>query len=61
MLIDGPDGTTMEEFICGEYTHRYVVDTQQSYAQRESRKKYEWWKFEKYINEHETVVSPLFA
>lgn len=51
MLIDTIHGK-MEEFTCGEYTHRFTVDMARPAEYRERQRKYEMWKFEKYIRLH---------
>ena len=52
MLINGPNGIKMEEFTCGEYTHRFVVDMKKPAKYREAERDYEMKKFRKYIREH---------
>lgn len=51
MLIDTHCGN-MEEFTCGEYTHRFAVDMSQPVEQREFQRKVEAEKFDKYVDAH---------
>lgn len=51
MLIDTMHGK-MEEFIYGEYTHRFAVDMSQPVQQREYQRKVEMLDFEEYIRKH---------
>ncbi len=51
MVIDTPIGK-MEEFQVGECRHRFPFDETMTEEQREVERKYQWWKFEKYINDH---------
>ena len=52
MLIDGPAGIKMEEFTCGEYMHRFVVDMDAPFEQREFRREREAENFEGYMENH---------
>ncbi len=42
----------MEEFTCGEYMHRFVVDMDAPFEQREFRREREAENFEGYMENH---------
>ncbi len=55
MLIDTMHGK-MEEFICGEYIHRFAVDMLETDQQREYQRKVEMLDFEEYMWKHRCGV-----
>ena len=46
----------MEEFICGEYIHRFAVDMLETDQQREYQRKVEMLDFEEYMWKHRCGV-----
>ncbi len=43
-----------QEFQLDKYRHRFAVDPNRTIEQEAAQSDYEWWKFRKYIDDHES-------
>lgn len=49
MIIDGPMGMKMEEFIIGEYTYQYLIDPNWTAKQAEMERDFRFRALEEYV------------